>query len=351
MQTVRGQSVQAVTDEVLGVHTDALLASIVESSDDAIISKTLDGLVTSWNRGAEALFGYSAAEMLGSPISKIVPESRVEEERDILERIRNGERIAHFSTVRRDKSGKLIEISLSVSPIIGPSGDVVGASNISRDISAQLRAARVRKSLEREVNHRTKNLLAVVEAIVRQTAKTADPADVTHRISQRLQSLAANQDLLSEGDWQGTGMRRLVDAHIGHLPLELTERVNQYGDDLMLSPSAGQAVGMALHELFTNAVKFGALSGDAGEVSIHWSVDREDDARSSFTLSWREAGGPEVSEPVKTGFGYAILKQLTSQSVGGVVSQSFAPEGFSWTLTAPADDVLVADQMAQRIPQ
>src|SRR5262245_24647475 len=113
---------------------EAWLAAIVASSDDAIVSKDLDGVITSWNRGAERLFGYSAEEAVGQPVSMLIPPERLNEEPAILERIRRGERVEHYETVRRRKDGSLVDISLSVSPIVTTDGRVIGASKIARNI-------------------------------------------------------------------------------------------------------------------------------------------------------------------------------------------------------------------------
>jgi hypothetical protein len=124
-----------ITERKRAEEATRLLADVVESSDDAIISKDLDGRVTSWNKGAERLFGYSAAEMLGRPISAIAPPDRTGEMPAILERIRRGERVEHFESIRRGKDGRLVNVSLTVSPILDASGKIVGASKIARDIT------------------------------------------------------------------------------------------------------------------------------------------------------------------------------------------------------------------------
>ncbi|WP_323958347.1 PAS domain-containing protein [Bradyrhizobium diazoefficiens] len=117
-----------------------LLASIVESSDDVIVSKNLDGIITSWNKGAERIFGYSAAEAIGQPITLVIPEDRQSEEREILTRIRRGERLDHFETVRRRRDGSSIVVSLTVSPVKDAHGNIIGASKIARDITEHKRA-------------------------------------------------------------------------------------------------------------------------------------------------------------------------------------------------------------------
>src|SRR6516165_11276846 len=142
------------------------LASIVQSSNDAIVSKNLDGIVTSWNKGAERVFGYTAEEAVGQPITIIIPQDRQDEERTILTRIRRGERIEHFETVRQRKNGSLVVISLTVSPVKNADGKIVGASKIARDITEQKRNQEKIAILAREAEHRSKNLLANVQAMV-----------------------------------------------------------------------------------------------------------------------------------------------------------------------------------------
>ena len=121
---------------------DARLAAIVASSDDAIVSKDLDGIVQTWNRGAEVMFGYTAAEIIGRSITVIIPEDRLSEEAVVLARIRAGDTVAHFETVRRAKDGRLLDISLTVSPVRHADGTIVGASKIARDITEQKRLQR-----------------------------------------------------------------------------------------------------------------------------------------------------------------------------------------------------------------
>jgi PAS domain S-box-containing protein len=131
-----------LNDEAQENHEDrARLAAIVESSDDAIIGKTLEGIITSWNDGARRLFGYTADEMVGQSVSLLIPADRADEEPDILAQLQRGERVSHFETVRRRKDGSLVDVSLSSSPIRDASGRIVGASKIARDVSARKRAA------------------------------------------------------------------------------------------------------------------------------------------------------------------------------------------------------------------
>ena len=132
----------AATQRGVDAEAAALLAAIVSSSDDAIVSKTLDGVITSWNAGAERLFGYSPAEAIGQSMTLIIPTERRAEENDILQRIRRGERVEHFETVRVAKNGQRLDVSLTISPLRDQHGRVIGASNVGRDISARKRAAK-----------------------------------------------------------------------------------------------------------------------------------------------------------------------------------------------------------------
>lgn len=324
-------------------ETKALLAAIVESSDDAIISKDLNGIVTSWNAGAERIFGYSAEEMIGKPAELLIPADRVDEEASILTRVRRGERVDHYETMRRRKDGELVSVSLSISPVLGANGRIIGASKIARDISERKRLEEARRALSLEINHRTKNLLAVVEAVIRQTAAHGSPDDFVRRISQRLRALAANQDLLVEGSWRGAEMSALVRAQLAHIDELIGSRVRLEGDLLVLTPAAAQALGMAFHELATNALRYGALSDDKGEVCIAWCVEAVGEEPELY-VSWKESGGPAVISPGRAGFGTTIIERITGQSLGGVVVMTYAPTGLVWELRAPAAPLLCVVQ-------
>jgi PAS domain S-box-containing protein len=320
-------------------ETRALLAAIVESSDDAIVSKDLNGIVTSWNSAAERIFGYSAVEAIGQSIaSLIIPENRLAEETRILELVRSGKRVDHFDTLRRRKDGSLVPISLTISPVRDATGKITGASKIARDITERRRFEETQRALSREVNHRSKNLLAVVQAIVRYTVAHSPPQDFIQRISERLRALSASQDLFIDSSWRGAELTQLVRSQLEHVDGLEIARVHIDGEPLFLAPSAAQALGIALHELAANAVKFGALSSGAGEVSAGWRIT--DDTEPELIVTWVESGGPRVVTPEYAGFGSAILRRITGQSLGGEVTTSFAPEGLSWELRAPARGVL-----------
>ena len=152
-----------------------ILSAMVQSSQDAIITKDTHGIVTTWNRAAEHIFGYSEKEMVGQPILRLIPPDRVHEESYVLGSIVRGERVEHYETLRRHKNGRLIPISLTVSPIWNEAGNVIGASKIARDVSDRKESEQRIQMLMREVNHRVKNQYSVILAMVRQTARTQKP--------------------------------------------------------------------------------------------------------------------------------------------------------------------------------
>src|SRR5690606_16944544 len=153
------------------------LAAIVESSEDAILAKDLDGTIMTWNAGAERLFGYTEDEAVGRPVTILLPEERLEEEPEILQRIRRGERVAHYETVRRRKDGSMIDISLTVSPVKDGDGRIVGASKIARDITERRRAEEHQRLLLDEMSHRVKNTLVLAGSLVMMSARSADSVE------------------------------------------------------------------------------------------------------------------------------------------------------------------------------
>jgi len=288
------------------------LASIVGSSDDAIVSKNLDGIITSWNRGAERVFGYSAEEAIGQPITLVIPKDRRDEERTILTRIRRGEHIDHFETVRQRKDGGLIAVSLTISPVKSANGEIVGASKIARDISAQKRSQEQIATLAREAEHRSKNLLANVVATVN-LSKSNTVEGLKQAIEGRIQALANVHSLFVQTRWTGAELSTIARQELA--PYEKGEaRAQVHGPQVLLEPNAAQSVAVILHELATNSAKYGALSAAKGQVDVGWS--HESDGR--LELRWTETGGPPVEMPTRDGFGGRIIRQLVGQRNGAV---------------------------------
>ncbi len=303
------------------------LASIVESSDDAIVSKNLDGIITSWNNGAERVFGYTAEEAVGRPITIVIPQERHGEETEILARIRRGERIDHFETVRQRKHGSRINVSLTVSPVKNAEGKIVGASKIARDITEQKRAQDMIAALAREAEHRSKNLLANVQATV--NLSQADTLQgLKQAIEGRIQALANVNSLFVESRWTGAELSTIASRELAPYAESAEGRVRLEGPPVLLEPNTAQAIAVTLHELATNAAKYGALSVPNGRVALHWTHQ----ANGPLELRWTEAGGPIVTAPTRKGFGTRIIERMIAQ-LKGTTNIDWRPEGLACQIT------------------
>ena len=266
-------------------------AAIVESSEDAILSKDLDGVILTWNLGAERLFGYTADEAVGKSVTIIIPADRLDEEPGILAKIRSGERIHHFETVRRRKDGSLIDISLTISPIRDLNGRIVGASKIARDISELKRTQERQQLLLREMNHRVKNLFALTSSIIglsARSAKTAQELAVSAR--ERVAALARAHALtFSHGEPlpQATTLQSLIRAIVAPFDEPEAPRIIVSGVDVPVSGGGVASLALLLHEFATNAAKYGALSSADGTVAIDCREEGE-----NAVVTWTERGGP-----------------------------------------------------------
>src|SRR5262249_16075936 len=257
-------------------HASQQLAAIVESSDDAIVSKDLNGIIATWNRAAERLFGYSAREAVGKPITILIPDDRLSEEPEILRRIRSGQLVDHFETLRLRKDGTLIDISLTISPIRDASGRIVGASKIARDIRERRRAEAQRDLLIAELSHRVKNTLATVMSIARQSFANPNTEEARRSFDARIRGVARTHSRLAEANWSGVSLRTLVRDELTPYLRHDASNVDLHGPEMMLNPKCALTLGMALHELTTNAAKHGALSSKDGAVSVSWEQDAND---------------------------------------------------------------------------
>jgi len=314
----------------LSLNATQRIAAIVESSDDAIISKDLNGVITSWNKGAERIFGYVAEEIIGKPVTILMPLDRQDEEPGILERIRRGERIEHYETVRQRKHGSWVDISLTVSPIRDANGKIIGASKIARDITERKRSEEQITILAREAEHRAKNVLATVQATVRLTQ--SDTSDgLKHAIEGRIQALANVHRLFVKSRWTGAEVHSLVKDELVAYSQDGEGHVQIDGPNVLLEPNVAQAIAVTLHELSTNAAKYGALSAPEGKVRIEWS--RAADGR--LVLRWTETGGPPVKPPTRQGFGTRVMEGMIRGQLKGKMHLDWRAEGLVCEITLP----------------
>ena len=243
----------------------------------------------------------------------LIPPEREHEEGVILSGIRRGARVDHFETVRRRKDGTLVDISLTVSPIRGADGKVVGASGISRDITERKRSDAQVSVLAREAEHRAKNLLANVGAMV-QLSQADTPDGLKKAIAGRIAALASVHSLFAQSRWAGAELGALVKQELSPYSREREIRTRIDGPAVMLKPDAAQAMAVVLHELATNAVKYGSLSVREGQVR----VERSRSADGQLVLRWTEAGGPPVKPPTRKGFGTHMVDAMIRGHEGDV---------------------------------
>jgi PAS domain S-box-containing protein len=310
------------------------LVALVDSSDDAIIAKTLDGIIQSWNHGAERLFGYSAEEVVGKPITMLFPPDRLQEEETILARIRRGERVNHYETVRRRKDGSLVHVSLTISPIIDANGEIIGASKIARDFSEQHLARERQQLLLREMNHRVKNVFALTSSILSLSAQRADSTTaLVASVIDRLNALARAHALTMAGQEeahfmqdQTVSLHSLVQSILSPHNERGVERISVSGDDALVNGKAVTPIALLLHEFATNAAKYGSLSNPDGVVEIV-SAGKN----GTLEISWREIGGPAFDPNPQQGFGSRLV-EATAAQLGGSVEREWAPDGLMITL-------------------
>jgi PAS domain S-box-containing protein len=320
------------------------LAAIVESTDDAIVTTDLNGIVTSWNDGAERIYGYTADEMIGRSITMLIPSDRCNEEVEILARIRGGERIHHYETVRQRKDGGLADISLTVSPVKDAAGEVVGASKIARDISDKKQAQARQDLLTREIQHRTGNLFAVVLSVVSSSfAGKHSVKDAEAAVVSRLSSLAETHLMLLNKEWQGADLAEIVRSEMS----PYGDRVEVEGPSLMLTASSAQSFALAVHELATNAAKYGALSNATGRVHINWSKLTSNGSDRLF-FRWQELGGPPVRPPTRKGFGSVVLEEAMTEHFDVPPRIEFSIAGVTYELIGPLE-ALTRNDMVQKV--
>jgi PAS domain S-box-containing protein len=204
----------------------------------------------------------------------------------------------------------------------------------AQDITERKEREEKERLLMREIDHRARNMLSVVQSIARHTT-TKSPEDFIACFSARIQALSANQELLARNEWNGVEIADLVRAQLAHFADLIGSRIVVHGAKLRLNPASAQAIGLALHELGTNAEKYGALSTDTGDVDIGWGIDGD-----TLIMRWSEHGGPPVSMPTRRGFGTIVMAAMAERSVGGTVDLDYAPSGVTWRLTCPAANAL-----------
>jgi PAS domain S-box-containing protein len=326
-----------ITEEREHAENNALLAAVVAGSADSIISLALDGTILTWNKGAEQVFGYEASEVIGKSERILFAPNAVSEFDDKFERLRRGERVMR-ETVRRHKDGRLLDVAINAAPLYDAEGRIFGFSAVARDITARKRAEEGLRVVMRELSHRTKNLLAVILAMVRQTGRTTTSVErFQTELTERVRALSASHDLLVAQDWRGADLHELVRAVLqpfGGAGSKLS--IGEHSPRLTVDATAAQNLVLALHELAANASKFGALSTDEGRVGVMWGISTDEHGDSTLEICWLETGGPVVTPPKSKGFGHVVLERVATQALSAKTSYDFDPSGVRWKISIPA---------------
>ncbi len=296
-----------------------------------------------WDAQMFRIYGMAPTEDGFVPVadwtSAVAPEDLIRQNETMQQTIREGGRSEQEFRIRRKDNGEVRLIRAVKTVRANPEGRVEWLVGTNRDITGRREAEEHIRLLMGEVNHRSRNLLGVVQSIAKLSAKHADPAHYASDLSERISSLAACQNLLVAGNWKGVDIADLARAQLSSFRDLIGSRIFIDGGRARLRPSAAQGLGLALHELATNAAKYGALSNGEGRVHIGWSVP-SNETDGIFEMQWLEEGGPRVTAPIRTGFGRKVIVSMVEHAVKGKVDVDYPETGLTWKLRAPIRSAL-----------
>lgn len=280
--------------------------------------------------------GFTQEQLLGKTDTEVLPPEAAE---GVSEAKRRAMETGDSQQLETDFElfGRLRSFYLVIEALKDAEGAVIGTTTVAVDISERKANESQLRLLLRELTHRCKNLLAVIHAIARQTAsRTRSVDDFLDRFSARLVAIGCSHDLLIADDWHGASLRMLVEQQLSAHSDRFGDAIAIDGEDVMLKPEAVQNLGLALHELATNAQKYGSLSAPRGQIRIQWQFCEE---ASKLRLTWQERGGPTVTPPARSGFGRAMIENVVGQALEGDVRLSFPPKGVRCEILIPAAQI------------
>lgn len=332
-----GAIVEETTDRRRIEERIAQQARLLDQSQEPILVWELGGPITVWNRGAAQLYGWNASEAVGKRSHDLLA-TRLPKPQEAFEAMLERDKSWVGELQQKTREGAIITVE-SRQEIMTASDGRILVLETNRDITERKHAEEKIRLLMREVNHRSKNLLAVVQAVANQTARGRSPHDFALRFGERLLGLAASHDLLVHNAWRGVDLGELVSSQLAHFRDMIGRQISLDGPKLQVTAAAAQSLGMALHELTTNAAKHGALTTRKGRLAIAWWMSGEDES-ARLHLRWTETGGPPVSPPPARGFGTRVLVEMTQAALQGKVTLDYRPEGLVWEVTAPVEGLL-----------
>ncbi len=309
----------------------AHIAAVAAASHDALYGCTLNGVIETWNPSAERLLGYSEAEVLGRNISLLARPNQHVEQIQCIERVKAGEIVKPFDTLCQSKYGRLIDVSIAMSPVIASDGSVIAVSVALHDIGERKEWDKRQRLMNRELAHRVKNSFAILQAILRSTLKTTpDPQEFATAFSGRLYSMAAAHDVLTANDWRGAELGALLRHQLSHYVSG--QRIHLTGGIVNLVAEHAAPLSLIFNELATNAVKYGALTSPQGRIDIEWQIKPSADHSGIIELRWTERGGPVITTVGPKGFGSILIERSFAAAE---VVMKFPPEGLICTLSWP----------------
>jgi PAS domain S-box-containing protein len=295
----------------------------------------LDGRLVSCNAAYTDMRGYSEDELRGSGFEAIVhPDDRDRHACEVKKLM--SQQIPSFEIENRclSKEGKVSWVHKHVSLLRDGAGRPANVITLATNVTERKQHEEQIDLLLREVNHRSKNLLSLVQAIAQQTINTK-PDDFLPRFQARVQALAASHDILVGNKWKGADLHEVARSQLAHFRDLMGKRITLTGPPVFASAAAAQALGMAFHELATNATKYGALSDESGRVELGWKTAQDAEGNQVFAIEWTESGGPPVTPPASSGFGSTVICRLAERSLNAKVELAYARMGLSWRLQCP----------------
>lgn len=341
--TARDVTERKATQAVLR-ESETRLRRVLDNLFAFVSVLDLNGTLLEANKAPLDASGLSRSDVVGKPIWETPwwrwsPAVQAQLKEAIT-------KAAAGETVRYDvdvevQDGQMLTLDFQLAPLVNEDGVITHLIPSGTDITERKRREEHIHVLMREITHRSKNLLAVIQAMARQTRLgSRTVGEFEKRFSARLQALAASHDLLVRRNWHGVLLGDLVKSQLGHY---LDERANQImieGPDVVVTPEAAQNIGLAIHELSTNAAKYGALSVETGKVAVNWSLSSNGTADRRLHISWTETGGPPVGAPEQKGFGHVVTEQVAARALQGEAKLMFNETGVSWKLDIPVENVV-----------
>jgi two-component system CheB/CheR fusion protein len=338
-----------ITERKLHEHARSHLAAIVESSKDGIISHDLAGVITSWNAGAELLFGFTAAEAIGQVMNHLLHGPQPEHWPNLDATLANDQPVERFEAALMTKAGDALDVSITISPVREGDGRIVGASVVARDISERKATDRKAELLLGELDHRVKNILAVVSAVVSQTLSSGLTQEAfAVEVEGRIRAVAKAHSLLTHAGNGTLSLRDVIDTELA--PYDRNHgHIVVHGPDVEMTPKAGLALAMAIHELTSNAAKYGALSTQQGHLTVISSLSAGDEGM-MLSLDWTEAKGPTVVTPTRRGFGTSLIERALAYELDATVTRSFAASGVVCQFLIPLTEEVGHVRLAEMNP-